>query len=427
MENNSETYSYHGYAITNFYKVDARDGTNELYKDFVKKSHDKNLKVIQDVIYNHCGINHWWIKDLPFSDWLNNDKDLRSNFRASVIPDIHSSAFDRNQFSGGWFVDGMPDLNQKNPFLANYLIQNTIWWIEYLGLDGLRIDTYAYSDIDFTTKLNIRLHKEYPTLTVVGETWLQSTPLIAYFQGNSSISGNYNSYLDCVTDFQLYYATNQAFNEGDGWTSGMARIYYVLAQDFLYSNPDNLLIFLDNHDLDRFYTSVSEDIRKYKMGLAFLFTTRGIPSIFYGTEIANSAQKYKGDEFLRTDFPGGWTGDSLNVFTQKNMTAFQQDIFNFTKKLANWRKSNVAVTEGKFLHFVPQDEVYVYFRYTKNNAVMIILNNSDKISKTIDCDRFSEILSDYKTGFEIISDKEINNLSKITIEAKSAMIIELKK
>jgi len=426
MENNSHTYSYHGYAITDFYKVDRREGTNELYKDFVKKAHDKNLKVIQDVVYNHCGINHWWMKDLPFSDWINNDKDFHSNFRASVIPDIHSSEFDRNKFSGGWFVDGMPDLNQKNPFLANYLIQNTIWWIEYLGLDGLRIDTYAYSDLNFTTKLNIRLHEEYPTLTVVGETWLQSTPLIAYFQGNSSISGNYNSHLDCVTDFQLYYATNQAFNENNSWTSGMAKIYYVLTQDFLYSNPNNLLIFLDNHDLDRFYTSVGENIRKYKMGLAFLMTTRGIPSIYYGTEIANSGQKSKGDEYLRTDFPGGWVGDSTNVFTQKNLSDLQKNVFIFVKKLANWRKTNIAVTEGKLMQFVPHNDIYTYFRYTRNDAVMVIMNNNEE-SKTVDCKRFDEILKNYNFGIEIISGKNIDKLDVITIDAKIAMIIELKK
>ncbi len=427
MENNMKSGAYHGYAITNYYKVDERLGTNALYKKMVEQAHKKGLKVIQDVIYNHCGSNHWWMKDLPFKDWIHENKNLRSNFRASTIPDPHSSASDKKQFSDGWFVESMPDLNQRNPFLANYLIQNTIWWIEYLGLDGLRIDTYAYSDLSFTTKLNKRLHREYPTLTDVGETWLQKTALIAYFQGDSPISGKYNSHLDCVTDFSLYYAINKAFNENDGWTSGLSRLYYVFTQDFLYSRANDLVIFLDNHDLDRFFSSVGKDMRKFKMGIAFLMTARGIPAIYYGTEIAMSGLKYKDDGYLRKDFPGGWKGDSTNVFTQKNMSAQQKEAFVFVKKLANWRKTNKAVTEGKFLHFVPQDNIYVYFRYTKNNAVMVILNNSDKKNKTLDCSRFNEILKNYSSGKEIISGQEIDDLKTIKIKAKSAMIIQLHK
>jgi len=310
------------------------------------------------------------MNDLPFDNWIHTDEDLRSNYRAGAIPDIHSSFSDQHEFSDGWFVDIMPDLNQNNKFLSKYFIQNTIWWIEYLGLDGLRIDTYAYSDTAFTTELNKTLHKEYPNLTLLGETWLQNTPLIAYFQGDSHISGDYNSNLNCVTDFQMYYSTSNAFKEQGGWTTGLARLYYTFSQDFLYSRPEDLVIFLDNHDLDRFFSTVDEDIKKYKMGLAFLMTSRGIPSMYYGTEIAMSGQKWKDDGFLRKNFPGGWDNDSVNVFTQSNMSAQQMDIFNYVKNLANWRKNCNAVTQGKLLQFIPQDNVYVFFRYTNDEAVM---------------------------------------------------------
>ncbi|MEA3451888.1 MAG: glycoside hydrolase family 13 protein, partial [Bacteroidota bacterium] len=375
LENNMPDYSYHGYAITDFYKVDARFGTNELYKQMLDEAHKNDLKIIQDVVYNHCGSYHWWVKDLPFDNWFNYDKNFRTSYRGSVVADPYSSDFDKKQFSSGWFVESMPDMNQKNPFLAKYLIQNTIWWVEYLNLDGLRIDTYSYPDKDFSSALTQRLNNEYPKLTLLGETWLQNVPLVAYFQGDSPISDDYNSHLNSVTDFPLFYATKQAFNETEGWTSGLLQIYYVLAQDFLYSKPEDLVIFLDNHDLDRYFTSVGEDMRKFKMGIAFLLTSRGIPVIYYGTEIAMDGIEHKGHGFIRNDFPGGWRNDTINIFSQTNMSEIQQDAFTFVSKLANWRKTNKAATDGKLLHFLPHDNVYVYFRYTDDEAVMVLLNN----------------------------------------------------
>jgi glycosidase len=425
MQNNMPKQSYHGYAITDYYKVDSRLGTNILYKKLVNKAHKKGLKVIQDVVYNHCGSNNWWMKDLPFKDWINNNKNYHSNYRGSVLADPHASEFDKKHFSDAWFVDEMPDLNQRNPFLANYLIQNTLWSIETFGIDGLRIDTYAYADQKFLSKLNLRLHEEYPNLGILGEVWLQKLPFVAYFQENSPVS-KFNTHLPSVTDFPLYYAIENAFNEQGGWTSGLMRLYYVLAQDFVYSDANKNVIFLDNHDLTRFFSSVGGNINKFKLGLVFLLTTRGIPVVYYGTEIAMNGLKSNGDADLRKDFPGGWQNDSVNIFTQKNMSNTQKEAFNFFIKIANWRKNNDAIKKGKLLQFIPQNNVYVYFRYTEKNAVMIILNNNDKEKRTIDCNRFKEILGRYKSGTEIITNKKIGKLTKIEIAPKSAMIIELK-
>ncbi len=426
LENNNPKYSYHGYAITDFYKTDPRMGTNEDYKKLADELHKKDMKLIMDMIFNHSSINHWWFKDLPTDNWSNTNSDYRSNFRGSTIADIHASQDDKKRMVQGWFDSHMPDLNQNNPYLATYLIQNSIWWIEFADLDGIRMDTQPYPYKDFMSNWAKRVLEEYPDFTLLGETWLQKPAFTAYFSGNSPISGNYNSHLSSVTDFPLYYATRDAFNQNDGWATGLYSIYYVLAQDFLYGNAYNNVIFLDNHDLDRYFTSVGEDINKFKMGLAFLLTSRGIPMLYYGTEILTTGNEHKGHGHIRTDFPGGWKEDKANAFTEEGRTKEQNEIYNYIKKIADWRKTNKAITEGKLLHFVPENNVYVFFRYTKNEAVMVLLNNHNTKKRTVDCKRFNEILKDYSTGKDIISG-EIYNLDKIEISKKSALIIELKK
>jgi len=427
LENNSPDYSYHGYAATDFYKVDARFGTNELFKTFVDKAQAKDMKVILDVIYNHCGNNHWWVNDLPSNDWVNSDKDFHTTYRGSVLADPHSSNVDVFRFSAGWFVSTMPDLNQRNPLVATYFIQNTIWWIEYAGINGIRIDTYPYPYQDFMSALCQRVSEEYPDITLLGETWLQKISLVSYFQQNSPVNSDFNSHLHTVTDFPLFYAVKDAFNEDDGWTSGLLKLYYTLAQDFLYSDASQLVIFLDNHDLDRYYTSVGKDIRKFKMGLAFILTTRGIPVLYYGTEIAMDGHEHMGHGHIRKDFPGGWQGDATNIFTQSGMSKTQGDALSFVIKIANWRKTNSAVTEGELLHFLPENNVYTYFRYTDDEAVMVMLNNHNSDDKTVDCSRFEEILKDYSSAKDIISGTTYSDLSEIEIKAKSAMIFELYK
>ena len=427
LENNNPEYSYHGYAITDFYKTDPRMGTNTDYKKLSDELHKKDMKLIMDMIFNHCSENHRWMKDLPSDDWINTDKNFKTSYRGSTIVDPHASEYDKKKFTKGWFVSSMPDLNQHNPFLANYLIQNSIWWILYADLDGIRMDTYPYPFTDFMSKWGQRLHEEFPDITLLGETWLHKVPYTAYFSKNSPISGKYNSHLDCITDFPLYYATKAAFNEKDGWEEGLLRIYNIFAQDFLYAKPENNVIFLDNHDLDRYFSDVGENMNKFKMGITVLLTARGIPVWFYGDEILKTGFEYQGHGYIRTDFPGGWKEDKTNAFTEAGRTDKQNNAFNFVKKLTNYRKKSKPLTEGKLLQFVPENNTYVYFRYTDNEAVMILLNNNDNESKTVDCSRFNEILKDYVSGKEIIAGKTFDKLNKITINKKSSMIIELKK
>ncbi len=427
LENNNPKYSYHGYAITDFYKTDARSGTNEDYKKLSDELHKKDMKLIMDMIFNHSSSNHWWMKDLPMKDWANTNPDYRSNFRGSTIADIHASEDDKKRMTQGWFDSHMPDLNQHNPYLATYLIQNSIWWIEFANLDGIRMDTQPYPYKDFMANWAKRVHEEYPDFTLLGETWLQKPAFTAYFSGDNPISGDYNSDLNSTTDFPLYYATRDAFNQNDSWTDGLSSIYYILAQDFLYGNANNNVIFLDNHDLDRYYTSVGEDIHKLKMGLVFLLTSRGIPMLYYGTEIMTSGHEHKGHGHIRTDFPGGWKGDKINAFTEEGRTEAQNEIYNYIKTIADWRKTNKAVTEGKLLHFVPENNVYVYFRYTDDEAVMVLLNNNNTQKRTIDSKRFNEILKAYSGGKDILTGETIIISDKLSIDKKSALIIELKK
>lgn len=428
IENDQPTFSYHGYAISDFYKVDPRDGTNQLFVDLVDQAHAKDLKVIMDMIFNHCGIDHWMIKDLPEKNWIHqHDTFFRSNFRAPVVSDPYASSYDKNKMLTGWFDVNMPDLDQRNPFLATYLIQNTIWWVEYSGIDGIRVDTQPYPYKEFIAKWAQAVMDEYPDFNIVGEAWLQKILITSYFQGGKQNKDGYDSHMPSVTDFPMFNAINAAFNEDEGWSSGLAQLYYVLAQDFAYPNPSELVIFPDNHDLNRYYASLNNDLRKYKIGLAFLLTTRGIPQIYYGTEILMDGKEHEGHGFIRKDFPGGWAGDTINAFTGEGLTADQIDAQQFVKKLVNWRKSNEVIHSGKLMHFLPEDGIYVLFRYNDSGAVMLVLNNNNNDSKEIDTQRFNEILKDYKQGKEIISGTTLNDLSKINIPAKSAFIIELSK
>lgn len=427
FENNMKDYSYHGYAITDFYKTDFRLGTNELYKKLVDESHQKNLKVIMDVVINHCGINHWWMSDLPTEDWINNHKKFQTNYRGSVIADPHASKYDRNRFTTGWFVETMPDLNQNNPFLAQYFIQNILWWIEYAGIDGLRMDTQPYAEKDYVSKLAKRINSEYPDFTILGETWLQKVALTAFFQQNSPVAKDYNSFIPTNTDFPMYYAIKDALNQEDGWTTGLAQIYYVLARDFLYNDPYKNVIFIDNHDLDRFYSSVGEDINKFKMGLGILLTMRGIPMLYYGDEILMSGLEQTGHGNIRKDFPGGWKNDERNAFEASGRTALENEAFDFIKNIALWRQTSKAVSQGQLTHFVPDNSTYVYFRHVENEVVMVILNNHPIESRTIDGERFDEILKHFDEGLDVITKTKISDFSSFTLKPKSIQIIELKK
>jgi glycosidase len=426
QENNEPRTSYHGYAITDHYKIDPRFGTNDLYTQFVSAAHDKGLKVTMDMVYNHVGTQHWFIKSLPSQDWIHqSDTFLQTNYRVTTLMDPHASEYDKHRMTDGWFVKSMPDLNQKNTFLARYLIQNSIWWIESTGIDGFRIDTYAYSDLQFMSNLMAAVKKEYPRFNAVGELWDHAVAYQAYMMQHSKIPGAPETNLPGLIDFQLCFAVSEALNKPMDWTDGLTKIYYTLSQDFLYSDPDKNLTFLDNHDLSRFYSVVGEDIRKFKMGIGFLLTTRGTPCIYYGTEILMKNFSNP-DGKVREDFPGGWAGDKLNKFTYAGRTPAEQDAFGFVKKLAQYRREHEVLRTGALTQFVPENDTYVYFRSNPTSTVMVIMHYGDK-GQQLDLARFNEKLSGYTKGINIITGKEVSVAKPITLDGFSIQVIKLQK
>ncbi len=426
LENNQKNYTYHGYAITDFYNIDARFGNNANYLELVNKAHQKDLKIVMDVVLNHCGINHWWMSDLPSEDWIHQFEEYtQSNFRSPVLTDPYASSEDIMRQQKGWFDRNMPDLNQQNPLVANYFIQNSIWWIEYAGIDGIRLDTQPYADQDMVARWAQEIRSQYPDFTILGESWLQKIPITAYWQENSKNIDGYSSNIPVITDFPMHYAITQAFNEEQTWTEGMAKLYYILAQDFVYNNPANTLVFLDNHDVTRIFSSLNQSMEKLKMAIAFQLTTRGIPSILYGTELLMEGYEHQAHGKMRKDFTGGWPDDEKNGFTAEGRTDAQNEIYNYLQHLLNWRQSKKVIHRGKLTHFIPENNVYVYFRHHDDETVMVILNNNDN-PQTIQTERFKEMMNGYRTGKEIISKTDIKDLNKIPIPKKSAMIIELK-
>lgn len=426
LENDQPKYSYHGYAATDHYQIDKRFGTNAKYVDFVNRCHKKGMKVIKDIIHNHVGDQHWIIQDLPSQDWLNqHDEFTRTTYRATTLMDPYASEYDRNLMSNGWFDTHMPDLNQRNPQVARYLTQNNIWWIEYAGIDGFRIDTYAYPDQDFVAQWGKAILNEYPQFGLFAETWVHGPAVQAQFTQNNNLREGWNSNMPAVTDFQLYYAINDALNKPQSWEGGLMRIYYTLAQDFLYEDPYRNVVFLDNHDLSRFYSVIGEDFNKFKTGLTFLLTTRGIPCMYYGTEILMKNFSDP-DGKVREDFPGGWKGDYKNKFRERDRSDQENEAFNFISRLANYRQTSEPLTTGKLMQFVPQDGVYVFFRYTDNESVMVIMNTSDK-SVTLEKDRFKERLDGYSGALNIINDHYLGSLDQIFISPFSSKVLELQK
>ena len=423
LENNMAAYSYHGYAITDFYRVDPRLGTNEEYCKLAGDCHQKGLKIIMDMVFNHCGSNHFWIKDLPSADWIHQFPEFtKSNFRAETVMDPYASDYDREKMLTGWFDKPMPDLNQHNKYLADYLIQNSIWWIEYAGLDGIRLDTYPYSYKDFMMKWMSRIREEYPNFSVLGETWMQKETHTAYWQNGAPAEYDFNSNLTYVTDFPMYFAIKDAFTEQEGWTTGLARLYYVLSQDFVYEDPFCNVIFADNHDLTRLFSSLGQDLNKFKMAMAFLLTTRGVPMIYYGTEYLMTGEEPKGHGYIRQDFPGGeWGG---TVGGQRSAVGGQEEGVEYVRKLLNWRKTSDVIHAGKLKQFVPDDGFYVYFRYDLVNTVMVIINKN-KDSRQLELKRFKEGIKGFISGTDVISGRTYILSDRINVSAETALILEL--
>ncbi|MBX9807346.1 MAG: glycoside hydrolase family 13 protein [Flavobacteriaceae bacterium] len=428
-EDNEAVYSYHTYAQTDVYKIDPRYGTNEDYARLAAEMHQKKLKLVMDYVTNHWGLQHWMMKDLPTQDWIHQFENFtQTNHRRTVIHDTNASKIDTQICMDGWFAPSMPDLNQANPLVLNYLTQNAIWWIEYANLDGFRVDTYNYADPIAITKWTKAITDEYPNFNIVGEISMRDQAQLSYWQKDSPIGQiqNFNSHLPSVMDFILSDALLTVFNEDGNWESGMAKVYNNFANDFLFPNVNNLLIFAENHDTNRINHVYQNDIGKYKMTMALLATVRGIPQLYYGSEIGMAGNKDEGgDAAIRQDFPGGWEGDTINAFTAAGRTQMQNEYFNFTSKLFNWRKTNSAVHFGKMTHYIPEDNTYVYFRYNEKQSVMVLINNS-KENKSIKTDRFSENIEKYKLGKDVLTDEIINLTKEISLKPKSVLILELK-
>ena len=422
LENNMPQVSYHGYSTTDFYKVDSRYGTNSDYVQLCTEAKKRGIKTVMDMIFNHIGSNHWWMKDMPMKDWINGYPNFKiTNHKKTTIQDPYASESDSKGYTDGWFVPSMPDLNGRNTYLANYLIQNSIWWIEYVGLEGIRMDTYSYPDKQMMANWTKSVMDEYPNFNIVGEEWHINPANVSFWQRGKINPNGYVSYLTSLMDFPVQNALVKAMTED--W--GFNHIYETLALDYLYPKADNLVVFAENHDTERYFTAIGADIPKAKAAMTFLMTTRGIPQIYYGEEILMQGLKREGDGQLRKDFPGGWDGDHINGFNGTGLTTEQADYQQFLKKLINWRKGKSVIHNGLLKHYYPMENLYVYFRYNEKETVMVILNKNTE-NKTLNTARFAESLQGFSTAKEVISGTVVNDLNSIVVPAKTSMILELK-
>ncbi len=426
IENDMPNRTEHGYAFTNHYKIEPRIGGAQMYGKLSDELHKRGMKLIQDAVYNHVGLYHFTVQDPPMKDWLHQWPGFtQTTYKDQTIFDPHAAPSDSKRMTDGWFTQQMPDMNESNPYVANYLIQHAIWCVEEYGVDGWRIDTYAYNDLVFMNRCNKALMDEYPKITMFGETWVHGVPNQSYFcQNNYDIP--FKSNLQATTDFQcLFYGIQPAINDKFGWTDGVNKLYTTAAQDFVYKDPMREVIFLDNHDLSRFYSVVGEDTTKYKMGLAWLLTFRGIPQLYYGDEILMTGVTNP-DGKVRLDFKGGWPGDAENKFTKEGRTRGEESIFEYVKRFANFRKNSSAITTGKLMQYVPVDGVYVYFRYDDKQTVMCVMNTNDQPS-TIDLSRFKERIKDFMKAFDVATGVTFDLQPQLTVGGKYVLVMDLKK
>ena len=421
LENNMPSYSYHGYAITDFYKVDPRYGSNESFKAMCDKASEMGMKVIMDMIANHCGLEHWWMKDLPSDDWINQwDTYTQTNHKKTVVLDPYATKKDTKEFFDGWFVPTMPDLNQRNESMAKYLIQNTLWWIEYSGISGIRMDTYPYPDMYFMRDWTAAVMTEYPDFNIVGEEWVLRPTIVSYWQKGKENANGYTSELKSVMDFPVQHALTTSLNDPNSWNA----VYEELGQDYLYPDPNNLVVFPDNHDMSRIFTQLNEDEDLVKLALTYIATVRGIPHVYYGTEILMGNKGTEDHGVIRTDYPGGWKKDKVNAFSGEGLTESQVETKNYLTQLFKWRKDNKAIHNGKLVHFAPVNNTYVFFRYTKDEMVMVILNK-DKDPINVDIQEYKEVLKGKLSGKDILTGKLYNAVDNLQVSGKTAMIIEV--
>ncbi len=433
LTNDMKEASYHGYAMTNFYEVDPRFGTMEDYKELAQSAKNKGIKLIMDQVANHIGLEHWWMKDLPASDWVNyQDEFLKNNMvvtnhRRTTNQDPYASVKDRNLMSEGWFVSSMPDLNQRNPLLATYLIQNSIWWIETLDLGGIRQDTYPYPNKQFMSDWAGAIMKEYPNFSIVGEEWSTNPLLVGYWQQGAKNKDGYVSNLSSTMDFPMQKAIVDALNETESWDKGFVKMYEGLANDFSYANPNNIMLFPDNHDMDRIFTQLKENLVNTKMALGYMLALPRIPQLYYGAEILMQNSAKPGDHgLIRTDFPGGWKDDKVNGFTGEGLTSDQAEMQSFLKKVLNYRKNSEAIHSGKTIHFAPENGVYTLFRIRNDEIVTVILNKNDK-PISLDLNRFEEVGLTGKLVKNIITDEAFMFENNLEIGSKGVLMFTTKK
>jgi len=425
VENNSASYSYHGYAATDFFRVDPRFGTNDDFGAFVAEAKSRGVGVIQDIVLNHIGGGHWWMKDLPAPDWVNAWPQYTETHHARMtLQDPYASAADRKRFTDGWFVPGMPDLNQRRPELATYLTQMTLWWIESYGLSGLRTDTYSYSDREFLSRWSARVMQEYPRLNIVGEEWSPHPAVVAYWQRGKKNHDGYVSHAPSMMDFPLQSNLLAALTEEDGQFTGLTRIYEGLAHDFVYPDPANLVLFDGNHDTPRLFSLLKSDVGLTKIALAYLATTRRIPQLFYGSELLMQSPTERDDGRVRADMPGGWAGDTVNAFTGAGLSAEQRDMQDWTRRLFNWRKGASVIHDGALMQFAPLEGVYVLFRYDAGRTVMVALNKTGKAAD-LPTTRFAERLAVGDRAREVPGGESSTLGATIRVPARSPLILEL--
>ncbi len=426
IENDMPNRTEHGYAFTDHYKIDPRIGGEKAYHELIDMAHSKNMKIIQDAVYNHVGSYHFTVLDPPMKDWLHQwPTYTNTNYKDQVLFDPYASKKEKKIMSDGWFTRQMPDLNQENPYVANFLIQHALWTVEEFGIDGWRIDTYIYNNLDFMNRCNKALMDEYPKITMFGETWVHGVLNQSYFvQNNFNIP--FKSNLQAPADFQTLWAITDAMTKDFGWTDGVNELYTTLAQDFVYKDPMRNVIFLDNHDLSRFYSVVDTSMLKYKAALAWLLTCRGVPELYYGDEIGMQGFTSPNDGHVRLDFPGGWASDPVNKFTAAGRTPREDSIWNYIAKLANFRKNSSAITTGKMMQFEPkEDGLYVFFRYNSKQTIMTILNTSKKESE-VHINYYSERTSGF-SKMKNIETGEVSTLSDFTLMPIQSGVWELVK
>lgn len=419
QENNEPEASYHGYAITDHYKTDPRFGTNADYKNLSQAAHSKGMKMCIDLVFNHIGDAHWIVKDNPFPSFIHHfDTFTHTNYRANTLLDPYASPSDKKLFNEGWFDKRMPDLNMKDPALARYMIQQTLWWLYFAEIDAIRIDTYTYPDHEFMVDWYQKIRKEFPEMSIFGEIWEHAVPMQSYFAPKNK---KYDEEMQNVLDFQFCFAMDEFVDQKFGWTEGVSKLYYSISQDYLYNDPYHHVTFIDNHDMDRFLAQMKGDIPKLKNALGILLTMRGIPSIFYGTEVLMQGKGPHG--VIREDFSGGWKEDAINKFDETKRSKAENDLINYIKTIQTWKASSPAFKEGKLMQFIPQDGIYAFARYTGNDVAFIIFNSNEN-KQSINSKRFQDILKGKSSGRNIIDNRKID-LNTIEIGANELLIIEL--